>query len=141
MTKFILMLTHNDVTVSNALDVLEQVKNTGVKFVGWKDIGLSNREFEQLSERAKKYGMTIFLEIVTPNREEHFRGLELGLRLGVDYIIGGMPKFSVESLSYLRERSPDVRFFPYVGQVVGLPCNLEGNIQTMVDESAKMKEL
>ena len=39
MSEFIFMLTHNDRTVDNALEVLEQVKDTGLRHIGFKDVG------------------------------------------------------------------------------------------------------
>ena len=41
MTEFIFMLTHHDVTVPNALEVIERIKDTGLRFIGCKDIGLA----------------------------------------------------------------------------------------------------
>ena len=46
MTELIFMLTQYDVTIPNAIQIFEDVKNTGIKYVGCKDIGLSMEEYE-----------------------------------------------------------------------------------------------
>jgi hypothetical protein len=37
MIEFVFMLTHNDVTVDDAPDVLSQLRDTGLRYVGFKD--------------------------------------------------------------------------------------------------------
>jgi len=44
--RLIFMLTHHDRTVPNALEVFEEIKDTGIQNVGFKDVGLP---FEELS--------------------------------------------------------------------------------------------
>ena len=40
MTEFIFMLTHNDATVPNAIEVYEQLRDTeDLRYVGFKDVG------------------------------------------------------------------------------------------------------
>ena len=51
MTEFIFMLTYNDVTVPNAIEIFEDVKDTGLKFIGCKDIGLPIDKLQELLRR------------------------------------------------------------------------------------------
>jgi hypothetical protein len=100
---------------------MDQVKNTGIRFIGWKDVCLAEKELGELTVKSKRCGLTTFLEIVTFDEDKHFKVLNLAIRLGVDYVIGGLPKFSVKTLKFLKTHAPNVRFFPYVGEIVGHP--------------------
>ncbi|MGA3405986.1 MAG: hypothetical protein ABSD49_09680, partial [Candidatus Bathyarchaeia archaeon] len=81
-TEFILMLTHHDVTVPNALDLFQKVSRTGLKCAGCKDIGLEISKLRQLFSSMKSVGMKSFLEVVTMKEEEHFRGVDVALDIG-----------------------------------------------------------
>jgi hypothetical protein len=141
MTEFIFMLTHHDVTVSDALEILEKVRGTGLKYIGCKDIGLNTDQYVELFSRMKRYGMETFLEVVTYNKEEHLRGVDLALRIGADNLIGGMPSYTEMTSSYLRDKGKQVNFFPYIGKVVGHPCILEGNIEEIINDGKRSEVL
>jgi hypothetical protein len=111
ITEFIFMLTQHDVTVPNALEVLEEVKDTGLRCVGCKDIGLSLYQYTELFHKIRKYGMTSFLEVVTYNEEEHFRDVNLALKVDVDNLIGGMPRYTEKTLEYLRNKGSKLKVF------------------------------
>jgi len=135
------MLTHHDVTISNAIEVFEDVKDTGLKFIGCKDIGLPLEKLQELFRRMKRENMTTFLEIVSNDEEKHFGGIEKAIRVGADYVIGGMPKFAKKTLEYLKEKKVNVKFFPYVGKVKGHPCILEGGIDQIIDNGLEYEKM
>ncbi|MBS7655549.1 hypothetical protein KEJ50_03505 [Candidatus Bathyarchaeota archaeon] len=141
MTEFIFMLTQHDVTVPNALEVLEKVKDTGLRYIGCKDIGLSLNQYIELFSRIRKYGMTSFLEVVTYNEEEHFNGVNLALKVGVDNLIGGMPQYTKKTLEYLREKKSRVKYFPYIGKIVDHPCILQGSIDEIIKDGGEAEAL
>jgi len=141
MTEFIFMLTHHDVTVPNALEVLEEVKDTGLRFIGCKDVGLSLNQYVELFNRIKKYGLTSFLEVVTYTEEEHFKGVNLALKLGVDNLIGGMPQYTRKTLEYLREKKSKMKYFPYIGKIVDHPCILQGSIEEIINDGKEAEAL
>ena len=89
--EFIFMLTHHDVTIPNALQILDEIKDAGVRCVGCKDIGLSFDQCKELFHMLKKREIESFLEVVTYKDEEHFRAVDLALKIGADNLIGGMP--------------------------------------------------
>lgn len=141
MTEFIFMLTHHDVTVPNAIKVFEEIKGTGLRFIGCKDIGLPVSELEDLFKRIKKNRMTSFLEVVCNNEKDHFAGIDKAIRIKADYIIGGMPRFAKKTFEYLKERKVHAKFFPYAGRVVGHPCILEGTIDNVIDDALKFEKM
>jgi hypothetical protein len=126
------MLTQHDVTIPNALDVFEEVRDSGLRCIGCKDIGLPHEKLQQFFAVAKRAGMTTFLEVVSNNEQEHFAGVETAIRVGADYLIGGMPEFTEKTAHHLRKEKVSVKFFPYIGEVVGHPCCLQGSVDEIV---------
>jgi NAD(P)H-dependent flavin oxidoreductase YrpB (nitropropane dioxygenase family) len=141
MTEFIFMLTHHDVTIPNALEVFEEIKDTGLKFVGCKDIGLPIEKLQELFRKMKNADMTTFIEVVSNDEEKHFMGVEKAIRVGADYLIGGMPRFTAKTLEYLKEKKANLKFFPYIGKVIGHPCSLEGSVDEIVNNGVEFGEM
>ena len=136
MTKFIPMLTRNDVTVPDAVEVFKEIRDTGVTFVGFKDVGLPLREVRTLVSLMRKEGKIIFLEVVSENKEEAMRSVRKAIALDVDYLIGGT--YVEQTLRLLKGK---MRFMPYIGKVVGHPCMLRGSIQEIVGDAKRAEDL
>lgn len=141
MTEFIFMLTHHDVTIPNALEVFEEIKETGLKFIGCKDIGLPIEKLQELFRKMKNSDMTTFIEVVSNDEEKHFMGVEKAIRVGADYLIGGMPRFTRKTLEYLKEKKANLKFFPYIGKVIGHPCLLEGSVDEIINNGAEFEKM
>ena len=54
MPEFIFMLTHHDRTVSNALDVYEDIRDMPLRFVGFKDVGVPHDTLRELTRRVHR---------------------------------------------------------------------------------------
>ncbi|MEM3670056.1 MAG: hypothetical protein QW737_05955 [Nitrososphaerota archaeon] len=141
MTEFIFMLTHHDVTIPDAIEVFEEVKDTGLKFIGCKDVGLPLEKMKILFKKMKNSGMTTFLEVVTYSEEEHFSGVKTAIAVGADYLIGGMPWFAKKTLAYLKDNKVDIKYFPYIGEIEGHPCILKGEIDAIIKNGKEFEEL
>ena len=135
------MLTHHDVTVKDAMKVFEEVKDTGLRCIGCKDVGLSEAELERLFNRMRKAGMTTFLEIVTYDENSHFSGVDMAIKVGADYLIGGMPWFTEKTLTYIKEKKADIKFFPYIGKIEGHPCVLKGEVDEIIKDGKRTEDL
>jgi hypothetical protein len=135
------MLTHHDVTIPNAIEVFEEVKDTGLKFIGCKDIGLPIEKLQELFRRMKRANITTFLEVVSHDEEKHFMGVEKAIHVSADYLIGGMPQFAKKTLEYLRRKKANLKFFPYIGKVVGHPCILEGKVNEIVNNGVEFEKM
>jgi hypothetical protein len=129
-SKIIIMITNNDKTVKNALEVFEQAKDLPVDFWGFKDVGLPLDEMKKLVSAMKKAGKKTFLEVVTYSEEECISGAKIAVDCGFDYLMGTLYFDSV--WNYLKEKS--IRFLPFVGEVSGSPSILEGSIENMIKE-------
>ena len=135
------MLTHHDVTVPNALDLLQKVDKTGLKCAGCKDIGLEISKLRQLFLNMKTADMKSFLEVVTMKEDEHYRGVEIALDIGAEYLIGGMPQYTENTIKYLKHKKNPPKFFPYIGKIVGHPCLLRGTLEEIVEDAKRTQKL
>ncbi len=87
MIEFIFMLTHNDVTVDNARAVLSDVSDTGLRYVGFKDIGPSPEVLTEVTVSAHAAGMEVMLEVVSTSVEDELSSLRSALEIGVDWVL------------------------------------------------------
>jgi len=134
------MLTHHDVTVPDALDLLQNVSKSGLKCAGCKDIGLEVQKLRLLFSNMKAAGMKSFLEVVTMKEEEHFRGVDIALEIGAGHLIGGMPQFTEKTIEYLKHKKNPPKFFPYIGKIVGHPCLLRGSLEEIVEDAKRTQK-
>jgi len=137
MTLFIFMLTHHDVTVPNALEVFNKIKDTGISCVGFKDIGLSTKELAELVHFLRREEKSVFMEVVSETEETTMQSVKTAVKLGVDYLIGGT---HVEPTLQMLKGS-GIKYFPYVGKVVGHPCLLRGTIEEIVRAAKRVEVL
>lgn len=137
MTEFIFFLTRNDVTIKDAIEVFKMIEGTDVQNIGFKDIGLPKKELIKLRNMILKSDKSAFLEIVSGSKTENINSVKMGLELEVDYIIGG--KYVEDTLPLIGNN--DVKYFPYVGQIIDHPCLLRGSIEEIVNEAISFKQL
>lgn len=134
MAEFILMLTRNDVTVSNAEQLLDDILATGVEHVGFKDVGLAPDQMRSLVERLREAGRSIHLEVVSLSEEDELRSAQIGRSLDVDYLIGGSRWRQVGPLI----AGSHIKYFPYPGEVSGHPAELRGDVAQIVADVTQM---
>lgn len=137
MTYFILMLTKNDLTIQNAPEVFEEIKDTGVRHVGFKDIGLPIDKLKVLVQKMKSKGMKTYLEVVSESEEANIRSVKSALELGVDYLIGGT--YVEQTLKLFKGAHP--KYYPYVGKIIGHPCLLRGTIDEILADGKRKEAL
>lgn len=139
MTYFIFMLTKNDLTIQNALEVFNEIKNTGVQHIGFKDIGLPMDKLKILVQKMKKHGMKTYLEVVSESEEANLRSVKNALELGVDNLIGGT--YVEQTLKLLKGMKTRSKYYPYIGKIVGHPCLLRGTIDEITADGKKKEAL
>lgn len=133
-SNIIIMLTHNDMTVPNALDVFESCKDLPVDFWGFKDVGLEKSQMAELVGAMKAAGKTTFLEVVSYTEEACMQGAKLAVELGYDYLLGTVYYQSV--FEYLAAQ--DIKFLPFCGQVSGSPSVLGGSIDEIIADAQSL---
>jgi hypothetical protein len=136
MTEFIFMETYNDMTRSDAIPVYKQIRDTNVKCIGFKDIGLPITKLKELHAMMKKDRRTTFLEVVSASEKDTVQSTKVALELGVDYLIGGT--YIDATLPLIKNKK--IMYFPYVGKIVDHPCKLRGSIEEIVSDTKKVKE-
>ena len=120
---FIFMLTHNDRTVADSLELLDLIRPLGIKHVGFKDIGVSQDVLAKVTEAIRAAGGTSYLELVSTTADECLRSARIGRELGVDRLLGGT---QVDEILAILDGS-DTTYFPFPGQPVGHPTRLGGS--------------
>lgn len=129
--ELIVMLTHNDFTVSNAAEIFEQCKHSKARFWGFKEHPLPPDQMKALYREMKACGKTTFLEVVAYTEAEGLAGAELAADCGCDILMGTM--FHDSIMEFCRRHS--LKYMPFVGDITGRPSVLEGEIEDMVDEA------
>lgn len=138
MTEFIFMLTYNDVTKKDAIEIYEDIRNiSDLNFVGFKNIGLKMKEYKKLVKMMKQDGKTIFLEVVSNSEEESIKSAKVGLELEVDYLIGTMKPYIDASMKVIKGKP--IKFMPYIGDVVDHPCILKGTIEKIQNDAKEVE--
>lgn len=134
MIEFIFMLTHDDATVPNALEVLDEVRDTGLTYVGFKDIGASPEALREIAAAAHQQGLDVMLEVVSTSVEDEIRSLEAAAEIGVDWVLGGT--HPEEGLRVLN--GTEIRYCPFPGRIVGHPSVLEGEIEEIAEDARRL---
>jgi hypothetical protein len=136
MSRFIFMLTKDDVTVSDAKEVCERIAHLDIGIVGFKDVGLPFDQLRELVEILHRQDREVALEVVSELREDELRSMEAGVELGVDLLLGGV--HVAEGLEILGRSAKAPRYCPFPGTVVGHPSRLEGTFDSIVDSARQM---
>src|SRR5262245_26416165 len=137
MPEFIFMLTRDDCTISDALAVYDEVCETSLRYVGFKDIGLRFEQLADLASAIRDDGRKVVLEIVSEHKDDEPRSVEPGVRLGVDYLLGGTHAEEVARTL----AGTGIRYFPFPGRVIGHPSQLRGSIEEIVDSAERLASL
>ena len=132
MIEFIFMLTRDDRTLTDARSVYASIARSGVTHVGCKDIGLPREELQALMDDIRANGHTTHLEVVSETPEATLASARAAAEIGPDYLIGGTLIEPVQEIL----AGTGIRFFPYVGQIVGHPCLLRGSIAEIAETPA-----
>ena len=135
--EFIFMLTRNDETLADAREVYASVAASGVRHFGCKDVGLPRKELEALLSDIENNGHTSYLEVVSESDEATLASARAAAEIQPDYLIGGTLIEPVQEII----AGTGIKFFPYVGRVVGHPCLLRGSIQEIADDARRAEAL
>ena len=106
--ELIVMLTYNDVTVSNAYEIFEQCRNTKAVYWGFKEEGLSSEQ--KLYSYMKSCGKTTVLEVVAYTEEECLKGAEMAVECNCDILMGSVFSDSVNNFC----KRNHLKYMPFV---------------------------
>ena len=112
MSEFVFMLTHGDRTVEDAAEVVPELAETGLRYIGFKDVGADASRQRELTSLAHDAGFEVMLEVVSTSKEDELSSLRSAAMAGVDWVLGGT--HASDGAGIL----PDaVRYCPFPGRV------------------------
>jgi hypothetical protein len=120
---FIFMLTRDDQTIEDCLDVYDAIRRVKLNHIGFKDVGVAPEILRRLHDRMKEDGRTTHMEVVSTDRDSALRSAEVGARLGVDCLLGGTQVDAVLSIV----KGTKTGYYPFPGIPVGHPTKLGGS--------------
>lgn len=129
---FIFMLTRDDRTVEDCVDLYDAVRAVPLGHVGFKDLGVGRETLRRLHDRIKQDGRTSHLEVVSTGRDDCLRSAELSVELGVDCLLGGTAVAQVLGIL----AGSRTRYFPYPGIPEGHPTRLHGGPARIAADAA-----
>lgn len=130
------MLTRDDRTVTDCLDVLDTIEDLGITHIGFKDIGVDPDTLAQLHTRIKDMGATTYLEVVSTHRDQALASVRTATELGVDWLMGGT--WIEETLDLLRGTS--IGYLPFAGEPLGHPTRLAGDPDRIADDPDRIAD-
>ena len=136
MAEFIFMLTHDDRTVDNAAEIMPTLADTGLRYVGFKDVGADLARQRELVELAHDAGFEVMLEVVSTSKEAEMSSLRSAAEAGFDWVLGGT--HGAETAGMLPE---GVRYCPFPGRVVDHPSILQGTIDEIAADAERLTSL
>jgi putative N-acetylmannosamine-6-phosphate epimerase len=137
MIEFIFMLTRDDVTLKDAREVYASVAGSGLRHVGCKDVGLPTEQLKALMDDIRANGHESWIEVVSETEEDTLASARAAAEIGPDHLIGGT---LIEPVQEILEGT-GIKFWPYVGQIVGHPCLLRGSIEEIVADTERAAAL
>jgi uncharacterized protein related to proFAR isomerase len=120
---FIFMLTRDDQTIEDCVDLYETIRALPLRHVGFKDVGVSPEMLKRLHGKLKQDGRTTYMEVVSTSEESCLRSARIGVDLGVDCLLGGT---QIDLILPLLKGSR-TGYYPFPGIPAGHPTKLGGN--------------
>ena len=137
MIEFIFMLTHHDRTVPHAEQVLADLRGTGLRLVGCKDVGATPERLRGLVARAHDDGLEMMLEVVSTSRDDELASVRAAVDAGFDWVLGGTHAADAAPLL----AGTGIRYCPFPGEIVGHPSVLHGEIDEIARSAAELTAL
>jgi hypothetical protein len=134
---FIFMLTRQDRTIVDCLDVLEEIRPLGLGHIGFKDIGVDRETLGLLNRRIKEGGATSYMEVVSTSPEAALNSARIAAEIGVDRLLGGT---DVEAIQQIL-RGTGVAYYPFPGRPIGHPTQLGGLPEEVEAQCARFLDL
>ena len=130
------MLTHNDQTVKNAIEIFDSAKDLEVQHWGFKNIGLPVPQMKMLVKKMKDAGKTTYLEVVTYTEAECLSATKLAIECEFDSLMGTLYYPSVGELV-----KGKIKYLPFCGRVWANPSILGDSVEGIIASAKQLKEL
>ncbi|MGH6880277.1 HisA/HisF-related TIM barrel protein [Hypericibacter sp.] len=128
---FIFMLTRDDQTIEDCVELYDTIRALPLRHVGFKDVGVPVDVLRKLHGKLKADGRVTYMEVVSTSEESCLRSAQIGLDLGVDCLLGGT---QVDLILPLLKGSR-TGYYPFPGIPVGHPTKLGGSPQRIASDT------
>ena len=119
---FIFMLTRDDRTVRDCLELIDLIRPVGLKHIGFKDVGVTPDVSKALTKAIHESGATSYMEVVSTTPEACLASARVARDLGVNRLLGGT---QVDEIMGLLADS-GTEYYPFPGRPIGHPTKLGG---------------
>jgi hypothetical protein len=134
---FVFMLTRSDQTVSDCLEVLDEIRPLGLTHIGFKDVGVPLEVLAELARRIKDAGATSYMEVVSTSTEACLRSARVAREIGIDRLLGGT---QVDEVLAILAGSA-VAYLPFPGRPFAHPTQLAGTAAIVEDDCRRFQAL
>lgn len=130
---FIFMLTRQDQTVSDCLQVMAEIEPLGLRHIGFKDVGAELETLGVLNRLIKASGAVSYMEVVATTAEAALNSARIAVEIGVDRLLGGT--LVPETLEILA--GSGIAYYPFPGRPQGHPTKLGGTAGDVAADTRK----
>lgn len=134
---FIFMLTRQDQTIHDCLELFDTIEPIGLKHVGFKDVGVDVERLVELNRRIRASGATSYMEVVNPDPTQTLVAARTAVEVGVDCLLGGTDADGIlEALG-----GSGIAYYPFPGRPEGHPTRLHGTVETIATDTRRFMEI
>ena len=137
MIDFIFMLTRQDQTILDCLDVFDDIAELGLEHVGFKDVGVDGDTLRRLNRAIKDSGAVSYMEVVSTSKEACLNSARTARDIGVDRLLGGN---EVTDVLEILDGS-GIAYLPFPGRPEGHPTRLGGTGDRIEADCRRFAEL
>src|SRR4051812_6991726 len=105
------MLTRQDRTIADCLELFELIRPLKLAHVGFKDIGVSPETLSKLAAAIRGSGATVYMEVVSTTPEACLNSARIATELGVDRLLGGTDVAGVQAVT----KGTKTAYLPFPG--------------------------
>jgi 2-keto-3-deoxy-6-phosphogluconate aldolase len=134
---FIFMLTRQDQTVLDGIEVMKEIRDVGLRHVGFKDVGVDKQTLHALNRAVKDAGATSYMEVVSTSPEAAVHSAKVAAEIGIDRLLGGAN--AQEIMTAIKGSA--VAYYPFPGKPVGHPTKLGGSPKSVAEDCRRFLEM
>jgi hypothetical protein len=141
---FIFMLTRQDRTIADCLELFELIRPLSLQHVGFKDVGVPPEKLKALHAAIRASGATSYMEVVSTTPEACLNSAKAAVDLGVDRLLGGTDVAAVQKIL----QGSKTRYYPFPGfprghptKLAGKPADVEAQCRAFMDQGCAGADL
>jgi hypothetical protein len=131
---FVLMLTEQDRTIPDAVDVYEKLSVDELRLIAFKDVGTDPHMARDLTEAAHADGRSVLLELADTSDAGQEIGCRLALDLGVDRVVGTWRPSAAAAFA----GNDSIEYWPFAGALSGSPLVLDSSPDELAAEAQRL---